>query len=408
MLRIKLTTSSTELRIIFSIFLFLWIFLSFNAASASENEDKSHYQEKLTKLQKSIAKVQQHLKGSKKQRSHVVTELKTLEAEISKNSRKLKRLEKDVRNSRKQEKKLKKELKQLNKQLTNQRVILSEQIRSAYSMGHQQNLKILLNQQDPAQAGRTQAYFNYLNQARQQQIDVFLATFELKKQTETKLKQTLITQTQLLKKQKEKKRQRQKQRFQRKNLLAELSKKIKNQETTLSSLESSRGRIENLLKSLGELLADIPTSPSENQPFLAQKGKLPWPVKGRFMSKFGQSKSYGDLKWNGVLIKAELGTPVRVISHGQVAFSDWLQGFGFITIVDHGDGYMSLYGQNESLFKQTGDWVQAGEVIATAGDSGGQPISGVYFEIRSRGKPVNPSKWCSSKARHAISQNHSL
>ncbi|MCW8851123.1 MAG: peptidoglycan DD-metalloendopeptidase family protein, partial [Gammaproteobacteria bacterium] len=170
---------------------------------------------------------------------------------------------------------------------------------------------------------------------------------------------------------------------------------------TLNNLETSRGRIENLLKSLGELLADIPTSPSETQPFVSQKGKLPWPVNGRFLNNFGQSKNYGDLKWNGVLIKAELGTPVRVVSHGRVAFSDWLQGFGFITIVDHGDGYMSLYGHNESLFKQTGDWVQAGEVIATAGDSGGQPTSAVYFEIRSRGKPINPSKWCSTKARHA-------
>ena len=173
----------------------------------------------------------------------------------------------------------------------------------------------------------------------------------------------------------------------------------------MSNLETSRGRIENLLKSLGELLADIPTSPSENQPFVSQKGKLPWPVNGRFLNNFGQPKNYGDLKWNGVLIKAELGTPVRVVSHGRVAFSDWLQGFGFITIVDHGDGYMSLYGHNESLFKQTGDWVQAGEVIATAGDSGGQPTSGVYFEIRSRGKPINPSKWCSTKARHASGQN---
>jgi septal ring factor EnvC (AmiA/AmiB activator) len=408
MLRIKLSISSTELRTIFSIFLFLWLFFSFNVASASKNEDMSHYQGKLEKLQKSIAKVQQHLKGSKKQRSHVVTELHTLEAEISKNSQKLKSLEKAVYSSRKQEKKLKSELKTLNKQLDNQRTILSEQIRSAYSMGHQQNIKMLLNQQDPAQAGRTQAYFNYLNRARQQQIDTFLATFELKKQTENTLKQTLKTQNQLLKKQKEKKRQRQKQRFQRKKLLAELSKKIKNQESTLSSLESSRGRIENLLKSLGELLADIPTSPTENQPFLSLKGKLPWPAKGRFMNTFGQPKNYGDLKWNGVLIKTDLGTPVRVISHGRVAFADWLQGFGFITIVDHSDGYMSLYGHNESLFKQQGDWVQAGEVIATAGDSGGQPISGVYFEIRSRGKPVNPSKWCSRKTRHATGQSPSL
>ena len=408
MFRIKLSTSTAYLSILFSIFLFLWLFFSFNAASASKNEDMSHYQDKLEKLQKSITKVQQHLKGSKKKRSHVVTELHTLEAEISKNSRKLKKLEKAVHSSRRQEKKLKKELNILNKQLNNQRTVLSEQIRAAYSIGHQQNIKMLLNQQDPAQAGRTQAYFNYLNRARQQQIDTFLATLELKKQTEGTLKQTLTTQNKLLKTQKQKKRERQKQRFQRKKLLAELSKKIKNQESTLDSLETSRGRIENLLKSLGELLADIPTSPSENQPFLSLKGKLPWPTKGRFMNIFGQPKNYGDLKWNGVLIKAELGTPVRVVSHGRVAFADWLQGFGFITIVDHGDGYMSLYGQNESLFKQLGDWVQAGEVIATAGDSGGQPISGVYFEIRSRGKPVNPSKWCSKKARHAAAQIPSI
>ncbi len=408
MLRIKLSTRHSKLRTFFSTFLFLWLFFGFSTVSVSKNEDMSHYQDKLAKLQKSIAKIHQHLKGSKKQRSHVVTELKTLEAEISKTSKKLKTLKKKVIDSRQLAKKLKHELNQLNKQLAEQRTVLSEQIRSAYSMGHQQNLKMLLNQQDPAQAGRTQAYFNYLNRARQQQIHSFLATLDLKKQTEAKLKQTLLTQNKLLKSQKKKKRQRQKQRFQRKQLLAELSKKIKNQETTLSSLESSRGRIENLLKSLGELLADIPTSPSENQPFLSQKGKLPWPLKGRFMNKYGQPKNYGDLKWNGVLIKTELGTPVRVISHGRVAFSDWLQGFGFITIVDHGDGYMSLYGQNESLFKQTGDWVQAGEVIATAGDSGGQTISGVYFEIRSRGKPVNPSKWCSSKARHIARQNPPL
>ena len=408
MFKIKLSTSTAKLRDLFSIFLFFWLFFSFNVASASKNEDMSHYQDKLEKLQKSIAKVQQHLQGNKKQRSHVVTELHTLETEISKNSRKLKTLEKAVRSSRKQEKKLKNELKILNKQLSNQRKALSEQIRSAYSMGHQQNIKMLLNQQDPAQAGRTQAYFNYLNRARQQQIDVFLTTFEIKQQTEITLNETLKTQNQLLKTQKEKKRKRQKQRFQRKKLLAELSDKIKNQESTLSNLETSRGRIENLLKSLGELLADIPTSPSENKPFLSLKGKLPWPTKGRFINNFGQPKNYGDLKWNGILIKTELGTPVRVISHGRVAFADWLQGFGFITIVDHGDGYMSLYGHNETLFKQMGDWVQAGEVIATAGDSGGQPVSGVYFEIRSRGKPVNPSKWCSRKARHATGQNPSI
>ena len=359
-----------------------------------------HYQSKLETLHKSITKIQQHLKGSKKQRSTVLTELKTLESEISKNALKLKTLEKNLHSIRQQKEKLEGELKQLNKQLLNQREILSEQIRSAYSMGHQQNLKMLLNQRDPAQTGRTQEYFNYLNRARTQQISSFLETIERKKQTESELKQTVSKQNKLLATQKQKKRKRQKQRLQRKRLLTELSSKIKNQENTLNSLEDSRNRIENLLKSLGELLADIPTSPSENQPFKSLKGKFPWPVKGRVLGKFGQSKNQGDLKWNGVLIKANYGTPIQVISHGRVAFSDWLQGFGFITIIDHGDGYMSLYGNSESLFKQAGDWVSAGEVIATTGDSGGQPQSGVYFEIRSRGKPVNPSKWCTSAATH--------
>ena len=102
-----------------------------------------------------------------------------------------------------------------------------------------------------------------------------------------------------------------------------------------------------------------------------------------------------------MLISTALGTPVRAVSHGRVAFADWLQGYGFIIIIDHGEGYMSLYGHNETLIKQAGDWVNSGEVVATSGDSGGQPMPGVYFEIRSRGKPINPGGWCSRKARHA-------
>jgi septal ring factor EnvC (AmiA/AmiB activator) len=370
--------------------------------NASKKEDMELYQDKLEKLQSNIARIQEHLKGTKKQRSDVVTELNALEAQISDTARKLKQLETAIANTRDKRKQLETELSQLNTRLKNQKIALSEQVRTAYSMGNQQNLKMLLNQQDPAAVGRTQQYFSYLSRAREAQIERFLETIEQRRETEAALSRTLQTQQALLDEQKISVRERHKQRMQRRNLLKELSEKIKNQESTLTNLESSRSRIENLLKSLGELLADIPSSPSEQLPFTQQKGKLPWPVAGRFLKNYGEPKNYGELKWNGVLIEADYGTPVRVISHGRVAFSDWLQGFGFITIVDHGDGYMSLYGHSESLFKETGDWVQAGEVIATAGDSGGQPQSGVYFELRARGKPINPTNWCSSKARHQI------
>jgi septal ring factor EnvC (AmiA/AmiB activator) len=377
---------------------FLCLFFCSNTIFASKKEDMTLYKSKLERIQKSISKVQGHLKGDKKQRSSVVTELKKLESRISKNSIKLKQLGKNVEKTKSKKVALENELKELNKRLNKQQEILSGQMRAAYSMGQQQNIKLLLNQQDTDKIGRAQEYFNYLSHARQEQISSFLKTIRQKQQTETKLEATLLTRDKLLQAQKDKKRQRQKQRLKRKNLLTELSSKIKNQESTLSSLQTSRGKIENLLKSLGELLANIPTDTASN--FKLLKGKLPWPIKGKFLGKFGQSKHHGGLKWNGVLIKAKTGTPVRTIGSGRVAFSDWLQGFGFITIIDHGNGYMSLYGHNETLFKQSGEWVQAGEVIASAGDSGGQQQSGVYFEIRSRGKPVNPANWCSSSAEH--------
>lgn len=387
-----------ELRFIFTFCVFLCLFFCSSNLFASKKEDMALYQTKLDRIQKNISKTQGHLKGNKKQRSHVLTELKKLESKISKNAIKLKQLKEKVEKIKSQKVALEKELRQFNKQLDEQRKTLSGQMRSAYSMGHQQKIKLLLNQEDTAEIGRTQAYFRYLNLARQKQINVFLKTIQQKQQTETRLQETLLAQDKLLQAQKDKKRQRQRQRLKRKKLLTELSNKIKNQESTLSSLETSRGKIENLLKSLGELLATMPTDTASN--FKSLKGQLPWPIKGKFLNKFGQSKRHGGLKWNGILIKAKTGTPVRVISGGQVAFSDWLQGFGFITIIDHGNGYMSLYGHNETLFKQSGEWVQAGEVIASAGDSGGQTQSGVYFEIRSRGKPVNPAKWCSTSAKH--------
>ena len=364
---------------------------------AIKNDDMAQYQNKLEELQKSIQKVQQHLKGQRKKRSSVVTELHNLEKAISENTQKIIRLEKKIFSINRHRKDLENDLSRLDKQLKNQKSLLTHQIQSAYSMGEQQQIKLLLNQKDPAKVGRIQTYFSYLNEARQKQIATFLQNIRQKQYLESELQQTLNKQTDLLTAQKTKKQLRQKQRIKRKSLVTKLNHKIKNQEKTLSNLETSRGRIENLLKSLGELLADIPAGPPDSEPFKTQKGQLPWPAEGKFLAKYGQAKNQGNLKWKGVLIAADFGTPIHAISHGRVAIADWLQGFGFITIIDHGEGYMSLYGHSESLFKQVGDWVLSGEVIATAGDSGGQPSSGVYFEIRSRGKPINPEHWCKKK-----------
>jgi len=366
-------------------------------ANAANESGIPVYQQKLDRLQKSILKIQEHLKDTRSHRGHTLTELQQLESEISRNAVALKQTETTIKSTNTLISQLRNNLSLLNRQLQKQKFILSEQLRAAYALGAQQNIKMLLNQQDPAELGRIQAYFDYFNKARETEIKLFIQSIESKQQQEQELAQSLNTQKEALESRKKQTRSLQKQRLKRNQLLTQLNEKIANQEQTLTGLESSRNKIEDLLRSLGQLLADIPTAPDEKKPFKQQKGHLPWPVQGPFLARYGQSRNQGDLKWNGVLIGSSYGNPVHSISHGRIAFSDWLQGYGFIIIIDHGDGYMSLYGHNETLFKQAGDWVNAGDVIATTGDSGGQPDPGLYFEIRSRGKPIDPYQWCSHK-----------
>ena len=333
----------------------------------------------------------------------MLTELRQLEIKISENSAELDKTEAKIDRLDNNISDLRNELEKLQRKLNTQRQSLSEQIRAAYAIGRQQQVKMLLNQQDPAEMGRVIVYFDYLNRAREQHIADFLDSISEKRRVEEALKTARKEHEESLKTRKKQKNTLLSQRVKRNELLARLEREISNQEKNLSELEGSRNRIENLLMSLGELLADIPQSPSDSQPFKLQKGKLPWPASGPFLATYGEPRNQGGLKWNGVLISTAHGSPVRAVSRGRVAFADWLQGYGFITIIDHGEGYMSLYGHNETLIKQAGDWVNAGEVIATSGDSGGQPMPGVYFEIRSRGKPVNPGSWCSRKAKHRVS-----
>jgi septal ring factor EnvC (AmiA/AmiB activator) len=374
-------------------------------AFASDKDDFEQYQEKLEKVQKSIEKVKDHLKTTRYKRGHVVTELQQLESRISKNSAELDKTEAKIDSLDNKISDLRNELGKLKRKLKTQRQSLSEQIRAAYAIGRQQQVKMLLNQQDPAEMGRVIVYFDYLNRAREQHIADFLDSISEKRRVEEALNAARKEHEESLNTRKKQKNKLQNQRIKRNQLLARLDREINNQEKNLSELEDSRNRIEKLLMSLGELLADIPQSPSDSRPFKLQKGKLPWPASGPFLATYGEPRNQGGLKWNGVLISTAHGSPVRAVSRGRVAFADWLQGYGFITIIDHGEGYMSLYGHNETLVKQAGDWVNAGEIIATSGDSGGQPMPGVYFEIRSRGKPVNPGSWCSRKARHQAKLN---
>jgi septal ring factor EnvC (AmiA/AmiB activator) len=387
----------------FSIHRATWSLLFFLCLTATdsgfavEKPQSQQYQIKLDHVQQNIHKVTENLQGTRSRRSNTMTELKKLELQISKNSRNINRIENDIKSLNKRIDNAGNELQQLNQALDGQRKVLADQVRSAYTQGQQDQIKMLLNQQNPADIGRIQVYFEYLNRTREQQIKDFIESIKRKQVLESELNDARSKRKLALADEANQKKQLEGQRAQRNQLIARLNIEIRNQEQTLADLKTSRDKIENLLMSLGELLADIPANPNDKQDFDKLKGRLPWPVRGQILDRFGTAKDEGNMKWRGVLIATKYGTPVRAISHGRVAFSDWLQGFGFITIVDHGNGYMSLYGHNETLLKQAGDWVNAGDVIATSGDSGGQPRPALYFEIRSHGKPVDPGNWCTSK-----------
>ncbi len=367
-------------------------------------EVATDYQQRLDKIRDKISTVLNALVQNKDQRNSVRTELKKLEVKIARSAKKLRKTQRKHKKSLKKLKRSQNELKKLKRVLHKQRRLLAAQLRSAYAMGQQPQLKMILNQQDPTEMGRAMVYFTYLNRARGREIENFLSGIEKQQNLQLSISKTIKELAQLVSAKISEKKQLSQHRAKRKKILVKLNEDIDNQQLTLDDLQSSRSRIEDLLMSLGELLADIPAEALNQKPFGQLKGKLPWPVKGKFRAIFGTSRQQGDLKWNGVVINAKYDTQVRAVSHGRVAFADWLQGYGFITIIDHNDGYMSLYGYTQELYKQVGDWVEAGEVIASVGDSGGQTQSGLYFEIRKQGKPINPKQWCSNNMQHLALQ----
>jgi septal ring factor EnvC (AmiA/AmiB activator) len=178
-------------------------------------------------------------------------------------------------------------------------------------------------------------------------------------------------------------------RTQRNTMLAALEARLSESGQALESLRADERRLEELVLELGDILAAYPAG--SDQPFASLKGQLNWPAPGRIDESFGRLGDGSRSRWNGVLLAAEPGTPVRAVHHGRVAFSDWLPGLGLLMILDHGDGYLSLYGQNEVLLREPGEWVLPGDVIGQVGSAGGR--SGVYFELRHNRDPIEPGDW---------------
>ncbi len=277
--------------------------------------------------------------------------------------------------------------------LAGQREVLARQVRAAFAMGRQDRIKLLLNQQDPATVGRMMVYYDYLSRARAKKIESIREQLQRLAATE----QEIHTEEQKLVRLRDEQASQllamRTSQDQRRDVVAKITAELQDQGRQLARLQSDERELNALISGLERALADIPVEHPQQIQFAGLRGRLPWPASGRIVSRFGTSR-LGGLLWDGVMISAPAGREVRAVHHGRVAFADWLRGLGLLMIVDHGDGYMTLYGHNQSLFKEVGDWVEADEAIALVGSSGGRERAGVYFGIRFKGRPVDPTKWC--------------
>ena len=275
--------------------------------------------------------------------------------------------------------------------LRREQALLERQLRSAYITGRQERLRILLNQQDPAPVSRALAYYDYLNRARaarmqeiQRRVDELAklgSTISARESELNRLKQERLAE----------KRELEQAQVERQKIISMLAQQLVESGAALEQLKQDEAQLNILLQDIQQKLRE--QDDPRQLPFRKLKGKLPWPASGRIQASFGSPK-IGDLKWDGVIIAAPEGRKLHAVHAGRVAYADWLRGYGLLLIIDHGDGYMSLYGHNQSLFKETGDWLEAGEVIGLVGSSGAQSAAGIYFGIRHKGKAVNPSRWC--------------
>ena len=276
---------------------------------------------------------------------------------------------------------------------------MTQQIRTAYVIGKQEYTKLLLNQEDPAAVGRVMRYYKYFHLARNERVELAKQTLNKLRKVEDSIQQKTRDIKRTRKEQLEHKKELEKKSKERSLVLVKLSSDLKDKTGVLKRLLEDERRLQRLVQDLDKAIPDILTAPGGREPFAKLKGQLNWPTQGKVKALFGKSRKVGRLKWNGIIIKASEGKNVRAISHGRVAYADWLRGYGMLMIIDHGDGYMSLYGHNQALYKETGEWVEAGDLVASVGSTGGQQSAGLYFEIRHNGKPSNPTRWCRSRNR---------
>jgi murein hydrolase activator len=351
--------------------------------------DLTRRQSELKSIQAQINKQQSALQDTSKQREKLLALLKQDEMAIDAAARKVNATRTASKDMDVELAELKQRQQRLDRLKQDQQQSLSKQLESAYLAGNHDYSKMLLNQQSPATIERMLAYYQYLNQARmkaisrlKQTLDELIEVETTQKQQQAKLNQLILDQQQQAKKLTQEQSQRQ-------LTLTELQRTLSSKGAVLEQLQIEEANLKRVVEQALLASRDSPTMTGLD----TLRGKLDWPTKGRVSARFGSARS-GQLIWKGIMLTAPEGQNIKAVAGGKVIYADWLRGFGMVLVIDHGKGYMSLYGHAQTLLKTAGDTVKNGESIALVGRSGGQTEPGLYFEIRHKGQAVDPARYC--------------
>ncbi|MBS0365903.1 MAG: peptidoglycan DD-metalloendopeptidase family protein [Proteobacteria bacterium] len=355
--------------------------------------DARKAEEQLQAVKSEIERVSREVSAERVEHDRLSAQLRTAELSVGRARASLVDLRRERAERAARRSELAAQMRTLDNQLSQSRASLAGQMRAAYLIGRQEPAKLLLNQQDPERAGRMFAYYSYFGRARAGQIRLIEDDVHRIAALQDELEAADQQLAELEKHQRAELQNLEEARQQRTRVLASLEEQSRSRAQNLERLRSQQAGLETLLKQLRAAMARFPVE--GNDAFSRLRGRLAWPVSGRLLARFGDARA-GGVRWDGVLVATERGSPVRAVCAGRVIYADWLPGLGLLTILDHGDGYLSLYGHNERLYKAAGERVAAGDAIAAAGDSGGSSRPELYFEIRKGGKPVDPRPWFKS------------
>lgn len=361
------------------------------AGSATAASDAAAKEAELKQVRSRIEAIRKSIHADAERRDSLANALKEAELEIQSARERLSQVRERRVAAEARLRALTAERSETERKIAAERDALAGELRVAYMNGQQEQLKLLLTQRDPAQLGRVMAYYGYFGRARAERITGItehLAHLDLLAENiaaeAAKLQAIEADNTREVKSLAG-------ARDRRKLTLAEVQSKIKSRNDQLAKAQREAQALERLVEQLRRAIEDFPDL--GNQPFARVKGKLPWPVKGKVLARFGQLRSGGPLKWQGMVIGADRGTQVRAPFQGRVVYADWLPGLGLLLVLDHGGGYMSLYGHNEQLYRKVGDRIAAGDVLGAVGDAAGLGQPGLYLEVRQGRRAIDPATW---------------